>query len=306
MRTIKEILRLWFVLCLPYRKIEISTGASRGTVAEYIIKARDLGLTWEQIEPLSESELERRLLSGDAQAEKQFIKPMPNWADIDQELRSNKSVTLVLLHQEYKERHTEGYSYSQFHFHFSEWKKKQGIVMRQLHRAGEKLFVDYCDGPQIVLASGQTVKTHIFVAVWGASNYTFAQASLSQDLANWTKSHVLAFEYFGSVPHILVPDNLRSAVSRPCRYEPDLNPTYHELAVHYGTAIIPARPGRPRDKAKVEAGVLLVQRWILAVLRKRVFSNVAELNEARSRPRFPVKRKTGACSSGHLLTVKQP
>jgi transposase len=187
---------------------------------------------------------------------------------------------LLLLHQEYQERHPGGYGYSQFHFHFSQWKKKQGLVMRQLHRAGEKLFVDYCDGPRIVLASGETAKTQIFVAVWGASNYTFAQASLSQDLANWTKSHVCAFEYFQCVPHILVPDNLRSAVSRACRYEPDLNPTYHELSVHYGAAVIPARPGRPRDKAKVEAGVLLVQRWILAVLRKRVFGSVAELNEA--------------------------
>jgi transposase len=280
MRTIKEILRLWLVLSLPYRRIETATGAGRGTIAEYIRRAQQLDLSWQQIEHLTESQLEERLFGNRAENNDRSGKPMPDWAEVDGELRNNKSVTLLLLWQEYRQLYPEGYSYSQFHFHFSRWKRKQGIVMRQQHRAGEKLFLDYCDGPRIVLGSGEHAKTQIFVAVWGASNYTFAHASFSQDLGNWTKSHVCAFEYFGCVPQILVPDNLRSAVSRACRYEPDLNPTYHELGVHYGAAIIPARPRKARDKAKVEAGVLLVQRWILAVLRKRTFGSLADLNVA--------------------------
>jgi len=280
MRKIKEVLRLWLVLSLRYREIARTVGAARSTVTEYISKAESLGLTWEQVEDLSETDLELKLFPPMERIQVHAPKPMPDWQEVDQELRSNKSVTLILLWQEYREQHPEGYSYSQYHFHFSRWKKKQGLVMRQQHRAGEKLFVDYCDGPNIISSSGEPVKTQIFVAVWGASNYGFAQASLSQELPNWINSHVRAFEYFGCVPYILVPDNLKSGVSRACRYEPDLNPTYQDLAMHYGAAVVPARPYKARDKAKVERGVQLVQRWILARLRKRTFYSLAELNTA--------------------------
>jgi len=280
MRKIKEVLRLWLVLSLPYREIARTVGAARSTVTEYISKAESLGLIWQQVEQLSETDLELKLFPPQQRIQLPAPKPMPDWQEVSQELSANKSVTLLLLWQEYRQQHPDGYSYSQYHFHFSRWKKKQGLVMRQQHRAGEKVFVDYSDGPKIISSSGEPIKTHIFVAVWGASNYAFAQASLSQELPNWIVSHVRAFEYFGCVPYIVVPDNLRSGVSRACRYEPDLNPTYQDLAMHYGTAVIPARPAKPRDKAKVENGVLLVQRWILARLRKRTFYSLAELNAA--------------------------
>jgi len=280
MRKIKEVLRLWLVLSLRYREIARIVGVARSTVAEYISKAESLGLRWEQVEQLSETDLELKLFPPQERVQVHAPKPMPDWQEVDQELRSNKSVTLILLWQEYRVEHPDGYGYSQFHFHYSRWKKKQGLVMRQQHRAGEKLFVDYCDGPKLVSSCGEPIKTQIFVAVWGASNYSFAQASSSQELRNWIRSHVRALEFFGCVPHIIVPDNLKSAVSRACRYEPDLNPTYQDLAMHYGTAVVPARPYKARDKAKVENGVLLVQRWILARLRKRTFYSLAELNTA--------------------------
>lgn len=153
--------------------------------------------------------------------------------------------------------------------------------MRQTHRYGEKLFVDFTDGLAVVdPTTGDRTPTHLFVAVWGASNYTYAEACPAQDLPSWIGAHVRALDYFGCGPAIVVPDNLRSAVSRACRYEPELNRTYAELAAHYGFAVIPARPRRPRDKATVEGGVLIVQRWILAVLRRRVFTSLAELNAA--------------------------
>jgi transposase len=153
--------------------------------------------------------------------------------------------------------------------------------MRQEHRGGEKLFIDYSDGLSIVDAlTGDLTLTQIFVAVWGASNYTYAEATLSQTLPNWIGSHGRAFEYFGCVPRVLVPDNLKSGVSKACKYEPELNPTYADMAEHYGCAVLPARPRKPRDKAKVENGVLIAKRWILAVLRHRTFYSLAELNDA--------------------------
>lgn len=281
MRKIKEILRLWLLAGLPYRQIARAAGVARSTVAEYIKQAEKLKLDWQQIEGLSEIELEEKFLSAENAILKRSPKALPEWQQIYEELKEHRSLTLMLLWQEYRQQHPDGYSYSQFHFHYSRWKKKLGLVMRQQHRAGEKLFLDYCEGPRIITESGES-RTQIFVAVWGASNYTFASASTAQDLPSWIKAHVSAFEYFGCVPQILVPDNLKAAVNRACRYEPDLNPTYQDLAFHYGTAVIPARPRKPRDKAKVEAGVLLVQRWILAALRKRTFYSVHELNTAIS------------------------
>lgn len=153
--------------------------------------------------------------------------------------------------------------------------------MRQEHRAGEKLFIDYCDGLSFIDSlSGEIILTQLFVSVWGVSNYTYAEATLSQTLPDWIRSHVHAFEYFQRAPRVLVPDNLRSGVNKACKYEPELNPTYADLAEHYGCAVIPARPYKARDKAKVETGVLIAQRWILAVLRHRTFYSLAEINVA--------------------------
>jgi len=193
-----------------------------------------------------------------------------------------KSVTLQLLWYEYKQVHPDGYQYSQFCHLYRRWVKKLDVTLRQQHRAGEKAFIDYAGQtvPIIDPNTGEIQQAQIFIAALGASSYTFAEASLSQELPSWINSHVHAFEFFGGVPHILVPDNLKAGVSKPCRYEPDINPTYQELAEHYGATVIPARSGKPRDKAKVESAVLVAERWILAALRNHTFFSLAELNKA--------------------------
>jgi transposase len=205
---------------------------------------------------------------------------MPDMGYLFRELK-RKSVTLQLLWYEYRRENPEGYQYSQFCHRYSEWAKKLDVTLRQEHRAGEKLFVDYAGQtvPIIDRSTGECVEAQIFVATLGASNYTFAEASMSQDLPSWIRSHVHAFQFFGGVSEILVPDNLKSGVTHPCRYEPDINPTYQDLAQHYGTTVIPARSGHPRDKAKVESAVLVAERWILASLRNHTFFNLAELNQ---------------------------
>ena len=180
-----------------------------------------------------------------------------------------------------QEAHPDGYQYSQFCDRYRRWRGRRDYIMRQEHRAGEKVFIDYSDGLSFVdLLTGEIILTQLFLAVWGASNYTYAEATLSQTLPDWIRSHVHAFEYFCCTPRVLVPDNLKSGVNKACKYEPELNPTYTNLAEHYGCAVLPARPRKPRDKAKVEAGVLVAQRWILAVLRHRTFYSLAELNAA--------------------------
>jgi transposase len=188
----------------------------------------------------------------------------------------------MLLWQEYKEQNPAGYQYSQFCELFRSWRKKLDLSMRQEHLAGEKLFVDYCGQtvPVIDALTGEVRDAQVFIAVMGASNYTYAEATWTQSLADWTGSHVRTFKFLGALPKCIVPDNLRSAISKTCRYEPDINPTYAELADHYGVAIVPARVRKPKDKAKAEVGVQIVQRFILAGLRKRTFFSLAEANAA--------------------------
>ncbi|MCK4964079.1 MAG: IS21 family transposase, partial [Dehalococcoidia bacterium] len=208
-------------------------------------------------------------------------RPPPDFAAIHTELKQHKHLTLQLLWEEYRAEHPDGYRYSRFCELYQRWLRKQEVVLRQEHRAGEKVFIDYSDGLSIVdLVTGELILTQLFVAVWGASNYTYAEATLSQTLPNWIGSHVHAFRHFACVPRMLVPDNLKSGVSKACFYEPELNPTYADMAEHYGCAVLPARPRKPRDKAKAEVGVLIAQRWILAVLRQRTFYSLAELNAA--------------------------
>jgi transposase len=208
-------------------------------------------------------------------------RPLPVWEDIHREL-ARKSVTLMLLWDEYKAQYPDGYQYSHFCDLYRAYAKKLDISMRQVHLAGEKLFVDYCGQtvPVIDKSTGEVHNCQIFVAVLGASNYTYAEATYTQSLPDWTGSHVRALTFFGGVPEILVPDNLLSGITKPCRHEPGVNRTYQELAVHYGAAVIPARVRKPKDKAKVESGVSLVQRWILAALRNRTFFSLRELNAA--------------------------
>ena len=193
-----------------------------------------------------------------------------------------KGVTLFLLWQEYRETHPKGYQYSWFCEYYRTWRGKLDVVMRQDHRAGEKLFVDYAGQTMAVVDpdTGEIREAQIFVAVLGASNYTYAEATWTQGLPDWIASHRRTFVFFDGVPELVVPDNLRAGVSKAHRYEPDTNPTYQDMAAHYGVAVLPARVRRPRDKAKVEAGVLVVERWILAALRHRTFFSLAELNAA--------------------------
>ncbi len=284
MRKVIEVLRLKYGLGLSQRQVAASCGISQSVVNDYLHRAAAAGVSWPLPAGLTETVLEQRLFPGTLTPDRRLAaKALPDFAAVHEELRAHRrlNLTLDLLWREYKEQHLDGYQYTQFCEHYRRWRSKLDLPMRQSHKAGEKVFVDYADGLAITeAATGERVPTQLFIAVWGASNYTFAEASLSQDLAHWTASHVRAFDFFGGLPQILVPDNLKSAVTTACRYEPELNPTYAELAAHYGVAVIPARPRHPRDKAKVEVGVLIVKRWVLAALRHQTFFTVAELNAA--------------------------
>jgi transposase len=196
--------------------------------------------------------------------------------------RRKTGVTLQLLWQEYKADHPEGYQYSQYCLRYRGWKTTLDVVMRQDHRAGEKCFVDYAGMTMQIVnpKTGEVEETQIFVAALGASNFTYCEAPPSQKLQHWVDGHIHAFEYFGGVPHVAVPDNLKSGVKAPCFYEPDLNLTYKDLADHYDTVVIPTRVAKPKDKAKVENAVLQVERWVLAPLRKQTFFSIESLNDA--------------------------
>lgn len=278
-RTIKEVLRLKWSCGLSRRAISKSCGIARSTVDEYTKRAKRAGLSWPLPDDLDDTALEHLLYPPEIVIDSP--RPIPVWADIHHEL-ARKSVTLMLLWDEYKAQYPEGYQYSQFCDLYRAYAKKLDISMRQVHHAGEKLFVDYCGQtvPVIDKSTGEVYDCQIFVAVLGASNFTYAEATYTQGLPDWTSSHVRALEFIGGVPEILVPDNLLSGITKACRYEPGINRTYQELAVHYGAAVIPARVRKPKDKAKVEAGVQLVQRWILAALRNRTFFSLGELNTA--------------------------
>ncbi len=280
MRKIREVLRLTYECRLSQRVIARSCRISHSTVSEYLKRAATAGLSWPLPEKLSEEELYRELFP-----EKQLPTPPmrlpPDWKKVRNELRK-KSVTLKLLWEEYREGEPDGYSYSQYCELYQRWLKKLDPIMRQSHKAGEKLFVDYA-GDRVPITNpetGEITQAEIFVAVLGASNYTYAEAQASQELPNWIGGHVRALAFFGGAPLLMVPDNLKSGVKDPCYYEPDINPSYQEMAEHYGAVVLPARVRKPRDKAKVEAGVLVVERWILARLRNRTFFSLAELNQA--------------------------
>lgn len=281
-RKIKEILRLVHICSLSNREIAQSCDVARSTVSDYLIRAKAAGVNWPDAADLTETELEERLFPNEHLASS-VQRPPPDCDYIYDQLRRYRNVNLTLtqLWLEYKEKHSDGYQYTQFCAYYHRWRGRLDYCMRQEHRAGEKTFIDYSDGLAIVNhLTGELIPTQLFVAVWGASNYTYADATLSQTLPDWIGSHVRAFQYFGCLARMLVPDNLKSGVNKACFYEPELNPTYAEMAEHYGCAVLPARPYRPRDKAKAEVGVLIAQRWILAVLRQRTFYSLTELNAA--------------------------
>jgi transposase len=281
MRKIKDILRLRHEAGLAYRGIANALNIGYGTVVDYLNRAEQAGLDWPIPEGMHERDLGRLLFPTQAiTGQRRFAEP--DFPEIRQELK-RKGVTKLLLWQEYRQRHPDdGYSYAQFCHRYRVWLGCQQRSMRQIHRAGEKLFVDYC-GPTMAIVNpdtGEYREAQIFVAVLGASNYTFACASWSQQQADWLNAHVKAFEFFGGVPELVVPDNLKSAVRKTHRYEPDINPSYQQLASHYQCAIVPARPYKPKDKAKAEVAVQIVERWIMARLRHQSFFTLASLNQA--------------------------
>jgi len=279
MRKIREILRLVWCCNQSRRDTAKACGVGKTTVDDTINRATAAGLSWPI--DLDDEALERLLYPPPLPPSSRKLK-QPSWQALHDELAKHKHLTLMLLWQEYKEGEPGGYQYSQFCELYRQWRKKLDRSMRQEHRAGEKFFVDYSGQtvPIVDAVTGEVRDAQIFVGVMGSSNLTYAEATWTQSLADWTGSHVRAFEFLDAVPHCIVPDNLLSAVSKACRYEPDLNPTYAELSEHYGTAIIPARVRHPKDKAKVEGGVLIAQRFILAHLRKRTFFSLAEANVA--------------------------
>jgi transposase len=282
MRKTHEVLRLHFDLKLKQRQIARSANLSQSTVHEYLRRFTAAGLSWPLPEQMSEAELEAALFSADAKPPRAPARDLPDFSHIHKELQEHKHVTLQLLWDEYTATHPDGYRYSQFCYHYQQWKRQRDVVMRQQHRPGEKLFVDWA-GDKISVHEpdrGGVLQASLFVAVLGASNYTYAEATEDETMPNWIGAHVRTFEFMGGVTELLVPDNTKTGVSKACRYEPDLNPTYQEMAMHYGLGVLPARPRKPRDKAKVEAGVLLAERWILAALRHRQFFSLVELNRA--------------------------
>lgn len=280
MRKIRDILRLSWACGLSARQVAASCGIARSSVAECLRRAQAAGLSWPLPEELDDALLLRRLYAPPPRLSETERAP-PDWPHVHRELK-RKGVTLFLLWQEYKEVHPEGYQYSRFCELYRQWSGRLDRSMRQTHRAGEKLFVDYAGQTVAVVErhSGLVRQAQVFVAVLGASNYTYAEATWSQELAQWLGSHVRALAFLGGVPELVVPDNLKSGVRSPHRYEPDINPSYQDWAQHYGTAVLPARVRRPRDKAKVEQGVLLVERWILARLRHQQFFSLEALNRA--------------------------
>lgn len=280
MRKIREVLRLRWQAGLSYRQIHRSTKVSLGKIKQLLSQAEVHGLSWPLPDEMSEQQLAQLFYPGsDSHSSTRF--QVPDWAAMHQELKK-KFVSKQLLWEEYTQRYPNRcYSYSQYCSLYMQWLGKQKRSMRQQHNAGEKCFVDYC-GPTVPIINPKTGEVHpaqIFVGVLGASNYTFAEATRSQSLPDWLQSHVRMFEYFGGTPDIVVPDNLRSAVSKACRYDPELNPSYHQLAEHYQIAVLPARPYKPKDKSKAEVGVQIVERWILARLRHYTFFSLAELNK---------------------------
>lgn len=284
MRQVRDVLRLKWECGLSDRRTARSCGISRPAVAEYVKRARAAGLSWPLPASLDEAALEARLfptVAGPGPA-----RAAPDCAAIHREL-ARKGVTLALLWEEYKGAHPDGLQYSQFCERYRGYARGLDLTMRQVHRAGEKCFIDYAGQTVAVIdrRTGEAREAQIFVAVLGASNYTYCEATWTQKLPDWIGSHVRALEDFGAVPELLIPDNLRSAVTRAHRYEPLLNATYSEMAAHYGAAILPARPRRPRDKAKAEVGVQVVSRFILARLRHQTFFSLQELNREIARLR---------------------
>jgi transposase len=282
MRHARDVLRL---KCagLAVREIARRVGAAPSTVRATLKRAVAAGVDWPLPEELTDAALEAQLFAGSGNKQGFRRQAAPDWAAVHRELRRNKHVTLMVLWEEYIAREPGGYRYSRYCDLYREWGGRLSVTMRQAHAAGDKLFVDYAgDGVPVVVdrLTGEIRNAQLFVAVLGASSFTVAQASWTQTLPDFVASHVRTFEAIGGVPQLLVPDNAKVAVIKACLYDPQVNRSYADMARHYGCAVLPARPRRPRDKAKVEQAVLMVERWLLGRLRHRTFFGLAEVNAA--------------------------
>lgn len=309
MRKIRQVLRLALEAQMSHRGIAQSLGLSRDSVTDYVTRAVAAGLAWPLPIDLDDVKLEGQLFPALKNEERQ--RPAADWELIHQEMKA-KGSTLQALHQEYLTAHPEGVRYSHFCGQYRQWQKGLKRYMRQPHVAGERAFVDYA-GPTMAvhnLQTGEVRKAQIFVGILGASNYTYAEAHWSQKLPHWIAAHTRMFEFFGGAPKIVVCDNLKSAVTKASRTEPIVHPAYQHLAEHYSTVIIPARPRKPKDKAKVENAVLIVERWILFRLRKRIFTSLSELNEAIAALLIDLNerpfQKMKGCRRSHYETLDRP
>ena len=286
MRKIRDVLRL-SAEGLSERRIGASLGIGHNGVGDTIRRARAAGLVWPLPNDLGDDDLERQLYQKPAANAvvtagiTPTTRPLPDWSYVHREY-ARPNVTLSLLWEEYRSQHPDGLGRSQFCAHYRRWRRCLSPTMRQHHVAGDKMFVDYAGTTVDVIdpATGEIRAAQVFVATLGASSYTFVEATWTQSLPDWTGSHARALSFFGGVPRQIVSDNLKSGITKACFYEPNVNRTYADLAAHYGSALVPARPYKPRDKAKVEVGVQVAGRWILAALRDRRFHSLAELNAA--------------------------
>jgi transposase len=280
MKKIRDVLRLTHALGMSRRKVSEATGIGRTAVTDYVQRAAGAGLTWPLPDGLDDTELEQRLYPP-VKAAEGSAGPEPDWAAVHAEMK-RRGVTMTLLWQEYRAGQPKGYAYSWYCEQYRGWKKGVSPTMRQSHAAGEKLFVDWAGDTIAVIdpATGIEHRARIFVAALGASNYTYAEARWTETLPDWIGAHVNALAAIGGVPKALVPDNLKAGVTKPSRYEPGINRTYQDLADHYGCVVLPTRIIKPRDKAKVEVAVQIVERFVLAKLRNQSFFSLAELNTA--------------------------
>lgn len=278
MRKVLDVVRLAFDADRSQHEIAVALGLAQSTVGEYLRRFRARGLAWPLPPEFDEAQLEARLFARAAVPATE-ARPLPDWPTVHRELR-RKGMTLQLLWEEYKAGAVDGYQYTQFCRHYHTWAGQLDPVLRQQHTAGERTFVDYAGQTVDVVESttGELREAQVFIGVLGASNYFYAEATWTQTLPDWIASHVRMVEYFGGTTALIVPDNLRSGVTHASFYEPIVNATYQDFATHYSTAILPTRVARPRDKAKVESGVLVAERWILAPLRHHTFTSLADLN----------------------------
>ena len=281
MRRILDVLRYHFDKQLGQREIARTLHLSQSTVHHYLNLFEKSGLNWPLPENMPEAQLEKALFQNSAKpaANRPTV---PDFLHIEQELQQHRNLTLQLLWEEYRQQHSGGYCYSRFCVQYRQWKRSRDLVMRQNHRAGEKLFVDWAGDtiPIYDRCGGPTLQAPLFVAALGASSYTYAELCATQQLDDWLTAHIHALEFLQGVPELVIPDNTKTGVIKPCRYDPDLNPTYQEFALHYGFGVVPARPYKARDKAVVEVAVQVAQRWIVAALRHRRFFSLQDGNQA--------------------------